>query len=169
MACNKVGRNPETVERYMKLALKAQSQCRSTLQAISKIKNPMIVGYVRQANVAYGPQQVNNMIQENELLDADVANGWTLERRQKQSAAIQRWKPWERSTDPKTPEGKARSAANADKGLGWHEIRELRHVLRVNVRRSTVKSKRSQTQPLCPLSRAERTRLKTMPEVRHVP
>lgn len=53
----------------MKLALKAQSQCRSTLQAISKIKNPMIVGYVRQANVAYGPQQVNNMIQENELLD----------------------------------------------------------------------------------------------------
>ena len=59
----------------MKLALKAQSQCRSTLQAISKIKNPTIIGYARQANIAHGHQQVNNILgeknQENELLEED--------------------------------------------------------------------------------------------------
>ena len=67
-ACNNFGHYPETVERYMKLALKAQSQCRTTLQAISKIKNPTIVGYVRQANIAHGAQQINNF-PENELLE----------------------------------------------------------------------------------------------------
>ncbi len=43
-------------------------------------------------------------------------NGWTAERRARQSQAIQRWKPWQQSTGAKTPEGKARSARNAYKG-----------------------------------------------------
>ncbi len=30
--------------------------------------------------------------------------------------AIRRWKPWERSTGPKTSEGKANAAQNANKG-----------------------------------------------------
>jgi len=47
-------------DRYLKLALRAQSQCRATLEAISAIKNPPVMGYVRQANIAHGPQQVNN-------------------------------------------------------------------------------------------------------------
>lgn len=46
-------------ETYMKLALHAQSQCRPTWEAVSAIKNPPIAGYVGQANVAHGPQQVN--------------------------------------------------------------------------------------------------------------
>jgi len=33
-------------ETYLKLALRAQSQCRSTWEAISAIKNPPVVGYV---------------------------------------------------------------------------------------------------------------------------
>ncbi len=42
-----------------------------------------------------------------------MANGWTDERRAKQAAAIRRWKPWQQSTGPRTPEGKARSSRNA--------------------------------------------------------
>ena len=47
-------------ESYLKLALRAQSQCRATLQALATVKNPPVMGYVRQANVSHGPQQVNN-------------------------------------------------------------------------------------------------------------
>ena len=42
------------------LALKAQAQCRATLAALAEIKNPRPVSFVQQANIANGPQQVNN-------------------------------------------------------------------------------------------------------------
>jgi hypothetical protein len=41
------------------MALRAQSQCRATLETLAAIKNPPIV-YARQANVTTGPQQINN-------------------------------------------------------------------------------------------------------------
>lgn len=44
----------------LRLALKAQSQCRTTIEAISLLKNPQPVAFVRQANITSGPQQVNN-------------------------------------------------------------------------------------------------------------
>lgn len=44
---------------YMRIGLKAQSQCRSTLQALADLKNPPLV-FAKQANIANGPQQVNN-------------------------------------------------------------------------------------------------------------
>jgi hypothetical protein len=47
-------------ETYTRLALKAQSQCRATLETLATIKNPTSVSIVRQANIAHGPQQVNN-------------------------------------------------------------------------------------------------------------
>jgi len=50
----------DNLDRYLKLALRAQSQCRATWEALTTIKNPPVVGYVRQANIAHGPQQVNN-------------------------------------------------------------------------------------------------------------
>jgi len=50
----------DSFERYLKLGLRAQSQCRATLETLSTVKNPPVVGYVRQANIAHGPQQVNN-------------------------------------------------------------------------------------------------------------
>ncbi len=43
----------------MRIALRAQSQCRATLETLATIKNPPIV-YARQANVTTGPQQINN-------------------------------------------------------------------------------------------------------------
>lgn len=46
-------------ETYMKLALRAQNQCRATLETLAAIKNPPVV-FARQANIAHGPQQVNN-------------------------------------------------------------------------------------------------------------
>ena len=45
-----------------------------------------------------------------------MANGWTPERRARQAALIRTWRPWEKSTGPKTDEGKARAAQNAYKG-----------------------------------------------------
>ncbi|MFK7945568.1 MAG: hypothetical protein AB8B85_22030 [Paracoccaceae bacterium] len=45
---------------YLKLGLRAQSQCRATWEAVAAMKNPQIAGYVGQANIANGPQQVNN-------------------------------------------------------------------------------------------------------------
>jgi len=51
--------NLDSAERLMKLALRAQSQCRATLETLATIKNPPMV-IARQANIAHGPQQVNN-------------------------------------------------------------------------------------------------------------
>lgn len=48
-------------ETHFRLALKAQSQCRATLETLAAIKNPPII-YAKQANIAHGPQQVNNGI-----------------------------------------------------------------------------------------------------------
>ena len=44
---------------FIRVALRAQNQCRATIETLSAIKNPPIV-YARQANVTTGPQQINN-------------------------------------------------------------------------------------------------------------
>lgn len=54
-----MGEHMPAMETYMRLALKAQAQCRATLETLANIKNPPVV-YARQANIANGPQQVNN-------------------------------------------------------------------------------------------------------------
>jgi hypothetical protein len=43
----------------MRIALRAQAQCRATLETLAMIKNPPVV-YARQANIANGPQHVKN-------------------------------------------------------------------------------------------------------------
>ncbi len=48
---------------YLGLALKAQAQCRATLEALAEIKNPRPVAFVKQANISGGHQQVNNGMQ----------------------------------------------------------------------------------------------------------
>lgn len=45
---------------HLGLALKAQAQCRATLEALAEIKNPRPVAFVKQANISGGHQQVNN-------------------------------------------------------------------------------------------------------------
>lgn len=45
---------------HMGLALKAQAQCRATLEALAEIKNPRPVLITKQANISGGHQQVVN-------------------------------------------------------------------------------------------------------------
>ena len=54
------GTDIEAAETYLRLALKAQSQCRTTLLTLAEIKNPRPIAFVNQANFASGAQQVNN-------------------------------------------------------------------------------------------------------------
>ena len=54
-----MGEYINAMDRYLRLALKAQSQCRATLETLATIKNPPVI-YAKQANIANGPQQVNN-------------------------------------------------------------------------------------------------------------
>jgi DNA invertase Pin-like site-specific DNA recombinase len=46
---------------------------------------------------------------------ARQCNGWTPERRERQSELIRQFRPWERATGPRTPDGKARSAKNGSR------------------------------------------------------
>ncbi len=58
-----------------------------------------------------------------------MANGWTPERKAKHAEAIKRWKPWEKSTGPRTDEGKAVSKMNGWKGGERRFDRELSKLL----------------------------------------
>lgn len=58
-----MGEYMDAADKYMRLALKAQSQCRATLETLAVIKNPPV--FAKQANIAHGPQQVNNGSFEN--------------------------------------------------------------------------------------------------------
>ena len=60
-AAANMGEYINATDRYLRLALKAQSQCRATLETLATIKNPPVI-YAKQANIANGPQQVNNGI-----------------------------------------------------------------------------------------------------------
>ena len=54
---------------------------------------------------------------------------WSLERRLKQREMIQKWRPWEKSSGPKTLEGKTHSCMNAYKD-GAHNF-EVRAALKL--------------------------------------
>jgi hypothetical protein len=51
--------NFDVAERLFRLAFRAQSQSRATIETLGNIKNPPMV-FAKQANVTTGPQQVNN-------------------------------------------------------------------------------------------------------------
>ena len=79
-AAMNMGEYIKATDTYLRLALKAQSQCRATLETLATIKNPPVI-FAKQANISNGPQQVNNgtpqpvareekTIEQNELLEA---------------------------------------------------------------------------------------------------
>jgi len=80
-------------ESFLRLAFKAQGQCRSTLETLAAIKNPPVI-YAKQANISNGHQQINNGIpvsqaeknqnQQNELLEH--SHGERLDTRTKSEA-----------------------------------------------------------------------------------
>lgn len=59
-----------------------------------------------------------------------MANGWTPERRARQAELIRKWRPWEKSTGPKSAAGKARVRKNAFKGGSGELLRALPKLLR---------------------------------------
>lgn len=54
-------KNMDVMERYMKLALKAQSQARATIQTLSELKTPRQFAFVQQANIGHQVQVNNSM------------------------------------------------------------------------------------------------------------
>ena len=58
------------------------------------------------------------------------ATGWTPERRQRQADLIRSWRPWERSTGPRSEAGKGASSRNAWKGGNRPAVRQLARLLR---------------------------------------
>jgi hypothetical protein len=53
---------PDAMERCLRLAFKAQAQCSTTVERLAVIKNPAGAVFAKQANIAHGPQQVNNTL-----------------------------------------------------------------------------------------------------------
>jgi hypothetical protein len=64
----------DAAERYLKLAMRAQSQSRASLETLAFIRNPRSIAFVRQANIASN-QQVNNGRR------SDVPRARTIKRR----------------------------------------------------------------------------------------
>ena len=62
-----------------------------------------------------------------------MGNGWTPERRARQAALIRTWRPWEKSTGPRTAEGKRHTARNGDKGGAWKIERDELRALKSEV------------------------------------
>lgn len=58
-AAANMGQHLDAMETYLRLALKAQSQSRATVQTLAEMKQPRAIAFVKQANIAH-QQQVNN-------------------------------------------------------------------------------------------------------------
>lgn len=56
----------------------------------------------------------------------------TPEHRKLRAELIQRWRPWEKSTGPRSLEGKARSAVRGFKGGQRAKLRELARLMRTD-------------------------------------
>jgi hypothetical protein len=65
-------RHLDQLDRLMRLALKTQGQCRATVETLAVMKNPPV--FAKQANIAAGPQQVNNGIVNNSVAPAEILN-----------------------------------------------------------------------------------------------
>lgn len=66
-------KNADHFNGLMKLALRAQFQSRSTIEALSAIRSPKLANVVQQANIASGHQQVNNL-GSSEAAEKDTQN-----------------------------------------------------------------------------------------------
>ena len=132
----------EPFEAYMRMALRAQAQCRATLETLAAIKNPPVVFAQAGERRRHGPQQINNgmatqprarektKIRRTNYQGMAMSYYRTAEHRALRAALIRRWMPWKHSTGPKTPGGKARSAMRGYKGGTRDKLRELARLMR---------------------------------------
>jgi len=66
-----MGNEFNVVERLFKLAMKAQSQSRTTWDSLASMKNPTVL--MCQTNIAHGHQQVNNIPTQEQEIDGDTS------------------------------------------------------------------------------------------------
>jgi hypothetical protein len=72
-----IEKNPHNFQTFMNLALRAQNQSRSTMQALVDIKSPKQVAFVGQANIAQGHMVVKNnltKLKQNEFEKYNLTN-----------------------------------------------------------------------------------------------
>jgi hypothetical protein len=69
----------EHIDRLTRLAFKAQSQCRTTVETLAPIKGGPRTVFARQANIAAGPQRVNNVATVHEGSHARAGNSAPIE------------------------------------------------------------------------------------------
>ena len=75
----KEGGNAAYFETCMRLAFRAQTLCRTTIETLATIKNPPAVAFVKQFNNAAGPQQVNNNAQTSGARENEITPSKLLE------------------------------------------------------------------------------------------
>jgi len=92
-----------------------------------------LTGILRAVRTRTRAREIQNLCKTN-YWRIGMNKGWTSKRRAQQVEAIRRWQPWAKSTGPRSPDGKARAARNADKGGGWRETRELFKLLNQEMR-----------------------------------
>jgi len=117
----------------------AQAQCRATIETLHELKHPRPVAFVQKANIADGPQQLNNgapPARAGKRKPRRTHNQGramnclrTPEHRRQQAERIRAWEPWKRSTGPRSPEGKAAASRNAFRGGHRQMLRELARTL----------------------------------------
>ena len=54
-----------TIQMLMNLCFKAQNQSRATIDSLIRLKQPSNTQFIKQANIAQGHQQVNNLAEKN--------------------------------------------------------------------------------------------------------
>jgi hypothetical protein len=64
----------DAAQTYYRLALKAQSQCRATVESLALIKNPPNVAIVKQANIGQAVQVNNGMSAESATRAREIEN-----------------------------------------------------------------------------------------------
>src|SRR3569833_1483049 len=64
-AAQNMGQYMGATETYLRLALKAQAQCRATLETLAGVKYTKAPTFVRQQNVAYQQQVINSISAKN--------------------------------------------------------------------------------------------------------
>ena len=76
----RASRQPDasTMQMLMNLCFKAQNQSRATIDSLVRLKQPNNTQFIKQANIAQGHQQVNNLTEknltpQNELLKGSYA------------------------------------------------------------------------------------------------
>ena len=74
---------------------------------------------------------------------------WTDEQKARQAALIRSWRPWERSTGPRTPQGKAVSSHNVLVGQERREqeLAQAKHELRAAVAKVAALTKSPKADP----------------------